>query len=138
MRSTVFNRLMTVNVFIAAVYAFFSALALFTAPESLIVTQRHEYVFDHIAGRNVFGVIYLVIGLLACVAFAFVKARFAAFMVSTLISLFWSSIAVIPALTGVVQQGNMLGAIAGYALSILWFTTGLLCFSQYNVRRSTS
>lgn len=138
MRSTVFNRLMTVNVFIAAVYAFFSAFALFTAPDSLIVTPRHDYVFDHVAGRQVFGVIYVSIGLLACVAFAYVKARFAAFMVATLISLFWSSVAVIPAITGVVQQGNMLGAIAGYALSILWFTTGLLCFSQYNAHRRAS
>jgi len=138
MRSTVFNRLMTVNVFIAIVYAFFSALALFAAPESLIVTERHEFVFEHVADRPFFGVIYVIIGLLAVIAFSYVKFRFAAFMSSAIVSLFWSSVAVIPALTGVVQQGNMLGGIAGFALSVLWFTTALLCFSQYNGRRVTS
>lgn len=138
MRSRFFDRLMAVNAWIACVYAFFSAISLFQAPDYLLVTQRHEYVFDHIAGREWFGLIYLLIGAVSAAAVSHLKYRTVAFGLMSIVSFFWASVGIVPALTGVVPQGNLLGTISGVTLGAFTITMSILCFNEYNRKQPLS
>jgi hypothetical protein len=122
---------MAVNAFIVAIYAFFSAIATFTAPSHLIA-PRYELVWDQIVSRQVFGLIYTVVGLVACVAVSHREWRFIAFAPAAVIVAFWSSVALGPVFTHSIKQGNILGAIAGLALAALWVSTSVLCWYEYN------
>lgn len=137
MRMRIFDRLMTLNAWVACTFAIFSAISLFNAPDRLLTTPRHEFVFDEILNRQGFAIIYFVIALVASVGIVHTSIRWVGFVLVALVSLFWSGIAIIPTLFNAVPQGSLLGAISGVTLTLYGATIALLCYERYNRRPAT-
>jgi len=132
MFSKIFDRYTTLVMWFLSVYMFFSAFTLLYAPDRLVRTPRHDYVFTHIIGETWTALLYLVVAVICCIATAYRKERILAYILVAIVNLFWAFVSIFPPLFGDIAQGNLLGGFTGIAFSVLLVANGGLCYYNYN------
>jgi hypothetical protein len=134
MRMRVFDRLMKANAWVAATFSIFSAISILNVPDNLLVTPRLGFVFTHLLSQPWFAGMYLIIAFVACIGIVHEKVRWVGFTALAAMSIFWAGVGIIPAMMGLVPQGNILETLSNITLALYGGSLALLCYERYNRR----
>lgn len=128
MKSHLIEKYIRANIFVAIVYSLFSGISLIGVSDTLLITPRHEFVFEHLMGRVPFGVIDIAVAVFLAVSLGFPKMRLPALLLVATNNLFWAGVAIVPALIDPSIGGNTLSTVNGVALAMFSATTAAFCY----------